>query len=202
MAGPLQSRDRRALTILGGAAILFLLLQTDFLIPAGGGESGYAAGSVEASEEKLLLAQTRVRQKPEVDAEFKAMAAAQQALEKGLLSSETAALAQAEMREMIGGLLASAGITMRASRFGTVRLEGEDYAQIPLIVDFSCTIERLVNLTADIANAESVLSSRAIDISPSNPETKSVQVQLTVSGYLPVSRTPELVKKTSSLGPR
>ena len=197
MAGALQSRDRRALTILGGAAILFLLLQTDFLIPSGGGGASIVA-NVEASEEKLLLAQTRVRQKPAVDAEFKAIIAQQEALEKGLLSSETAALAQAEMRETVGELLRGAGIAMKASRFGTVQLEGEDYAQIPLIVDFNATIERFVNLMSDIANAELLLSSRAIEVRAGNPKTKSVSVQLTVSGYLPVSRTPELVKKRSS----
>ncbi len=192
-----QSRDRRALIILGVAAILFLLLQTDFIIPSGGGGSSIVT-NVEASEEKLLLAQTRVRQKPVVDAEFKAISAQQEALEKGLLASETAALAQAEMRELIGGLLRSAGIAMKASRFGTVRLEGEDYTQIPLIVDFNCTIERFVNLMADIANAETLLSSRAIKVGAGNAETKSVTVQFTVSGYLPVSRTPELARKSSA----
>ena len=191
-----QSRDRRALIILGVAAILFLLLQTDFIIPSGGGSS--IVTNVEASEEKLLLAQTRVRQKPAVDAEFKAISAQQEALEKGLLASETAALAQAEMRELIGGLLRRAGIAMKASRFGTVRLEGEDYTQIPLIVDFNCTIERFVNLMADIANAETLLSSRAIKVGAGNAETKSVTVQFTVSGYLPVSRTPELARKSSA----
>ena len=190
-----QSRDRRALIILGVAAILFLLLQTDF-IPSGGGGSSIVT-NVEDSEKKLLLAQTRVRQKPVVDAEFKAISAQQEALEKGLLASETAALAQAEMRELIGGLLRSAGIAMKASRFGTVRLEGEDYTQIPLIVDFNCTIERFVNLMADIANTETLLSSRAIKVGAGNSETKSVTVQFTVSGYLPVSRTPELARKSS-----
>jgi hypothetical protein len=191
-----QSRDRRALIILGIAAILFLLLQTDF-IPSGGGGSSIGT-NVEASEEELLLAQTRARQKPVVDAEFKAISAQQEALEKGLLASETAALAQAEMRELIGGLLRSAGIAMKASRFGTVRLEGEDYTQIPLIVDFNCTIERFVNLMADIANTETLLSSRAIKVGAGNSETKSVTVQFTVSGYLPVSRTPELARKSSA----
>ena len=192
----LQSRDRRALMILGIAAILFLLLQADFVIPSGGG--GAVVTNVKASEDNLLLAQTQARQKPEVDAEFKAVSAQQEALEEGLLSSETAALAQAEMRELVGSLLRSVGIGMKASRFGTVRLEGDDYAQIPLIVDFSCTIERFVNLMADIANGETLLSSRNINISTENRETKSVKVQLTVSGYLPVSRTPELVKKGSA----
>ena len=193
----MESRDRRALTILGVAATLFLLLQTDFLIPSGGG-SGPIETDVEASEERLLLAQTRVRRKPVVDAEFQAISAQQEELEKGLLASETSALAQADMREIVGGLLRSARIAMKASRFGTVRLEGEDYTQIPLIVDFSCTIERFVNLMADIANAETLLSSRTIDVSAGNRETKSVNVQLTVSGYLPVSRTPELAKKSST----
>jgi hypothetical protein len=194
-----MSRDQRALLGLGVVLLLFLLLQTDFLLPAtGGGSSGQ--GRVGLTEGTLRLAQTKVRQKPVIDAEFESVEKLQRALDERLLSSETAALAQAEMRELIGELLEGAGINMRASRFGTVELEGEDYTQVPLIVDFNCSIERFVNLMADIANAKPLLSTRNIKASLGNPKAKTIRVQLTVSGYLPVSRTPDLVKKSPRRG--
>jgi hypothetical protein len=113
---------------------------------------------------------------------------------------QAAALAQAEMRELVGNLLADEQITMQSTQFGAVRLEGDAFAQVPLVVNFSCAIEKFVNLMAAIANAPRTLSTRQIRISPEQGETKAVRVQLTVAGYLPVSRTPELVKKTGTAG--
>jgi hypothetical protein len=81
-----------------------------------------------------------------------------------------------------------------------VQLEGEDYAQVPVTVDFQCGIEQFVNLMAGVANAPALLSTRRVRMTMANPSTKSVKVQLTVSGYLPVSRTPELQPKSGSTG--
>jgi hypothetical protein len=190
-------RDRRALLFLGIAFVLFLLFQTD-LIFAPADSAASASVSIEKEENMLLLAQTQVRQEPLLSSESQSVRAVEQSLEARLLKSETAALAQAEMRERLGEILEGTGISMRASRFATVEAEGEDFAQVPLVVDFDCDITRFVNLLADIANAPELLSTREIKITAGNQKTKSVRVELTVSGYLPISRTPELVKKSGN----
>lgn len=192
---PVSARDRRALLFLGIAFVLFLLLQTDWILPPPGAAAS-ALGSVEAEQNKLLLAQTQVRQEPLLSAEYRSLKSLEESLEDRLLESETAALAQAEMRERVGELLEDAGISMRASRFTNVEAEGEDFAQVPLIVDFTCDVTRFVNLLADIANAEEILSTREIKVSSANPKTKAVRVELTISGYLPITSTPELIKKS------
>ena len=192
---PVSDRDRRALLFLGIAFVLFLLLQTDWILPAPGA-SASDLGSVEAEQNKLLLAQTQVRQEPLLSAEYRSLKSLEESLEDRLLESETAALAQAEMRERVGELLEGAGISMRASRFTNVEAEGEDFAQVPLIVDFTCDVTRFVNLLADIANAQEILSTREIKVSSANPKTKAVRVELTISGYLPITSTPELIKKS------
>jgi hypothetical protein len=117
-----------------------------------------------------------------------------------LLKSETAALAQAEMQQLVGDLLAAEGISMESSQFGTVQLDGEDYAQVPLNVNFECGIEQFVNLMAAVANAPELLASRRIRITPEDAATKSVRVQLTVAGLLPAGRTPELQRKAAGSG--
>ena len=190
-----SDRDRRALLFLGTAFVLFLLFQTDLVFPPPDA-SASASQSIEAEENQLLLAQTQARQEPLLSSENQAVRALQQSLEARLLKSETAALAQAEMRERVGELLQGAGISMRASRFAPVEAEGEDFAQVPLVVDFDCDITRFVNLLADVANAPELLSTRQIKVSTGNQKTKSVRVELTVSGYLPISRTPGLIKKS------
>ncbi|MYA80319.1 MAG: hypothetical protein F4X39_07320 [Acidobacteriia bacterium] len=192
---PVSDRDRRALLFLGIGFVLFLLLQTDWILPAPGA-SASGLGSVEAEQNKLLLAQTQVRQEPLLSAEYRSLKSLEESLEDRLLESETAALAQAEMRERVGELLEGAGISMRASRFANVEAEGEDFAQVPLIVDFTCDVTRFVNLLADIANAQEILSTREIKVSSANPKTKAVRVELTISGYLPITSTPELIKKS------
>lgn len=192
---PVSDRDRRALLFLGIAFVLFLLLQTDWILPPPGAAAS-ALGSVEAEQNKLLLAQTQVRQEPLLSAEYRSLKSLEESLEDRLLESETAALAQAEMRERVGELLEDAGISMRASRFTNVEAEGEDFAQVPLIVDFTCDVTRFVNLLADIANAQEILSTREIKVSLANPKTKAVRVELTISGYLPITSTPELIKKS------
>jgi hypothetical protein len=190
----LGERDRRALMLLGGALILFLLLQFDFWLPSGARPGSGA--TVDAAEQQFLLARARARQKPLVDAEFGAASQWESQMEGRLLKAQSAALAQAEMREIVGSLLAAEQITMQSTQFGAVRLEQETFAQVPLVVNFTCAIEQFVNLMAAVANAPQALSTRQIRINPGSADTKTVRVQLTVSGYLPASRTPDLVKKT------
>lgn len=196
MAAAISTRDRRALMLLAGAAALFALLQFDVILPGGAG--AMTAAPVSAVEEQLLTAQVAARQRPLTEAELKAAQATLENAEKRLLNSETAALASAEMREIVGKILEAEGIKMDSSQFGRAELEGDHYAQIPLVVRFNCAIEQVVNLMAAIANAGPLLTTRQIRITPSKSEAKTIAVQMTVAGYLPVARTPELVKKKES----
>ena len=191
----MSDRDKRALRWLGGALVLFLLLQLDVFAPSVPGASVSSSDSVAKLETDLKTAQLRARRKPISDAE---LAAAQRRLElreKRLLTSADPALAQAEMQQLMGEMLVAEGIVMKGSRFVTAALEGEDYARIGVAVNFSCGIEQLVNLMASIANAERLLTPRDLRVRPDNKEIKSVRVDLTVAGYLPLDRAPELRPK-------
>lgn len=195
MAVRMQSRDQRALLLLLVALAVAAVLQLDIFAPSS--SSSAPEGSIEASEQRLLLAQVKARQLPLAEAELDAVQRQLDVLEQGLLKSETAALAQAEMQQLVGDLLAAEGIAMDSSQFGAVQLEGEDYTQVPLNVNFRCGIEQFVNLMAAVANAPELLATRRVRITPVNDATKSVAVQLTIAGFLPVARTPELKPKTA-----
>jgi Tfp pilus assembly protein PilO len=198
MAVQLQSRDRRALFLLLAALAIVAVLQLDIFAPHAASDA--AASSLGAAEQRLLLAQVKARQLPLAEAELDAAKRQLDLLEQGLLKSESAALAQAEMRQLVGDLLTAEGISMESSQFGTVQLDGEDYAQVPLNVNFQCGIEQFVNLMASIANAPRLLATHRIRIVPENRATKSVRVQLTIAGLLPSERTPELKPKTAGVG--
>lgn len=197
MTFEVQRRDRRALVVLLVAGALFAIMQLDFFFPSTG--SPLVGGSIEDAEERLLNAQVNARQKPLVQTEFEEAARVLTELENGLLQAESAELAKAEMRQLVGNLLIAEGITMKASGFGNVKLEQDHFAQVPLTVDFDCRAEQFVNLMAAFSNNERVLGTRRIMLSPTNTETKAIRVRATVTGYLPVSRTPELTRRRNSI---
>jgi Tfp pilus assembly protein PilO len=198
MALPFQSRDQRALLLLAVALVIAAVLQLDIFAPSAGSE--VSGGSIEAAEQRLLSAQVKARQLPLAEAELDAVKRQLDVLEQGLLKSESAALAQAEMRQLVGDLLAAEGISMESSQFAAPQLDGEDYAQVPLNVDFQCGIEQFVNLMTAVANAPQLLEPRRIRLTPTNDATKSVRVQLTIAGLLPAARTPELKPKAAGVG--
>ena len=195
----MNERDKRALKLLVGAAALFAILQLDIFQPSAGGAGAAGTAEIEALEQRLAVAQLEARQRPLFDADLTAAIAGLERLEAGLLQSADAALAQAEMRTLVGDLLQAEGVAMQGSRFGTVELEEKDYARVPLVVDFTCGVDQLVNLTAAIANAEQLLTTRDLTVRPGNAEVKSLRVQMTVAGYLPAERTPDLLERASAL---
>jgi hypothetical protein len=182
---PLSQRDRRALLLLGGAAAVFLVLQFG---PLPGSEpAAVFAPSLELGEKRLRRLQEVARQKPRVAAETEAAARALAETEKGLLKGATAAQASAEMQQIMKDLLAGQGINLGASEFGAVKALGTDYAQVPLTVNFICAIEQWINLMSAIRNAPQVVSSLELRIVGADPAQKTVNVRMTVAGYIPAS---------------
>lgn len=185
----LSQREKLSLGLLVIAGLLAFLLNGGFGLP---GLASVSESQIAGAENTYMTTRVHARQELLVAAEA---AAAQQQLaklEEGLLDAADAALAQAEMRTLLGELLTSEGIGMDSSRFERLDREQEYYARVPLSVVFRCSIEQLVNFMTSLANAPKLLTPRQVQISPSNPQTKFIQVTLTVAGYLPVERTPEL----------
>ena len=137
----MSERDQRALKLLGGAVIVFLLLQFGLPAPSGGDSASASSGSIVALEERLKTMQTQVRQKPVDDAHLAAAERELAGLESRLLTAANPSLAQAEMRSLAGELLSSEGIVMGSSRFGTVDLEGLDYVRMPIDITFNRDVD-------------------------------------------------------------
>ena len=103
MALEIQSRDRRALFILLAVGALFAITQLDFFFPSTA--SPLVGGSIEDAQERFLDAQVKARQKPLFVAESLEAAKVLAEFESGLLQAESAELAKAEMRQVVGNLL-------------------------------------------------------------------------------------------------
>ena len=193
----LSQRDRRALIMLGVAVALFLVLQLDMFAPSAASGPAASDAALDALEQRLQLAQIQARQRPLTEAELSAAQRRLERVESRLLESADPALAQAEMRSLVGQLLDAEGIPLRSSRFSPVKLEQDRYAQVPLVVEFTCGIEQMVNFMAAIANSSRLLATRDIRIRPDKPEVKSIAVTMTVAGFLPMDRAPELAENAA-----
>ena len=144
----MSQRDKRALAMLGIAVALFLVLQLDMFAPGSTSGAATSDAALEALEQRLQLAQVQARQRPLTEAELAAAQTRLEKVESRLLESADPALAQAEMRTLVGQLLEAEGIPLRTSRFSPVKLEQYRYAQVPLVVEFTCGIEQMVNFMA------------------------------------------------------
>ena len=195
----MNPRDKRALLLLAGAVALFAILQLDIFAPSASSSSA-SGDSLAVLEQRLELAREKAARKPLTQAELDAARRSLENVEQRLLASENPALAQAEMRSLVGDLLTAEGVGLGSSQFGQVASEQDAYAMVPLSVDFTCSIEQLVNLTAAIGNAPKLLTTRLVRVRPEKPEVKSIQVRMTVAGYLPIDRAPELKPKSAAGG--
>ncbi len=181
----MSERDRRALLLLGAALVVFLVLQFGVLPRGGAGpESSTPVGVL---EKRLARLQQVERQKPRAAAAAEAASRDLAETEKGLLKAATPAQASAEMQQLLRDLLRGQGMNMQSSEFGAIRPAGEDYAQVPLTVNFNCGIEQWINFMAALRNSPQVLSTLEVHLSSSDLRNKTVQVRMIVAGYIPAS---------------
>ncbi len=125
------------------------------------------------------------------EAELKQVQAELARREKGIVTSETAAQAQASLLEAIRVLGQKEGIEMRGAEELKTRHLGKDYGEVAVTVTFTCAIEQLVNFLAALANEPQLLATDEIRVSSGDARKKTVQVRLALSGVVPRKLVPE-----------
>jgi hypothetical protein len=181
----LSQRDRRALLLLGAALAIFLVLQFGVLPRTEGGV--VSSTPPDLLEKRLLRLQQVAQQKPRAAAEAQTAGRELAAMEQGLLKAATPALASAQMQQILKELLTSQGINLQASEFGTVKAVGEDYAQVPLTVIFTCSVDQWINWMAAMRNAPQLLSTLEMRLLQKDQAKKTLEVRMVVAGYIPAS---------------
>lgn len=180
----LAERDKRALRVLAVALALAVLWQAGRTLP--GPELAATETSLETLEQRYLLARQLAARQPAREREARQEARDLARLESGLLKSASPGLAQAEVRAAMSTLLEQAGIELEGSSFAPPETAGM-YDAVPLGVAFTCRMEQFVALLASLANAETILAPREVELRSDRPESGSVRVRLTVEGYLRTS---------------
>ncbi|HSW48596.1 MAG TPA: GspMb/PilO family protein, partial [Bryobacteraceae bacterium] len=148
----LGKRDRRALALLGAAALVMLLVE----LAVRQREQAPAT----ASEETVASLQTRLRRMRETAAtlpgrESALRIATQELAEraKGVIETETLPQAQAQLMQIARNLAAAQAppIEIRNVEVGQARVFSDHYGEVLVPMTFECRIEQLVNLLADVS---------------------------------------------------
>lgn len=189
----LTQRDRRALAGLGvvaAAAAVYAI----YVFTSGGGAAPAAdrLDTIPAAEKRLA----RVRQqaatvagKQHVLTQVSAELAQR---EKGIIQAGTAAQAQALLLDIVRR-------TARAQtppvELGSVEFQPPaklgEYAEVRVGVPFTCHIEELLNLLADLANRPEAIAVDEMRVSAHDAKQKNISVRMVVSGAVPRRLVPD-----------
>ena len=185
----LEKRERALLLVAGALAVMVA-------VRFGVGNSGPAVAeasvdSVEMAEKKLVKLRQFAATVPGKEAVLKQANAQLASKEVGVIQSETAQQAQAQLLQVIRELGKTEGIDARGGEFGPVKPLGADYGEVSVSVAFECRIEQLVNFLADLTSEKALLASSDVRIGSSNTKEKTLGVRLTLSGVIPRKLVPE-----------
>lgn len=186
----ISTRDRRALILLGVAAVLILILRFGVyndrqarVVPA--------ADSIPAAERRLARLREISASTPGKEVVLKNAAAELAAREKGVLVAETAAQAQAQILQIARRVGKTAGIDVRPADIGQAKLLGAGYGEVAVGIAFDCRIEQLVNFLAELGNQPEMLASSDIRVAASNLKEKTVAARMGLSAVVPRKLIPE-----------
>lgn len=147
--------------------------------------------SIPAAEKRLERLRRLSATIPGKEAELKQVRGELTEREKGIVSTETAPQAQAQLLEVIRRVGQKEGIDVRGAEELRTRQLGADYGEVSVTVTFNCAIEQLVNFLAALANEPQLLATNEIRISTGDARKKTVQVRLGLAGVVPRKLVPE-----------
>jgi len=181
----LSQRDRRAVVLLATAAAVMLVVR--FVTVSSTPDVAEAAvDSVDMAEKKLVRFRQLAATLPAKEAALKQAHAELASREAGIIATDTAQQAQAQLLQVIRALGKTENIDARGGEFGPVRPLGEDYGEVTVSVAFECRIEQLLNFLAALTAEKSLLATSEIRIVSANPKEKTVETSgLGLSGVIP-----------------
>jgi Type II secretion system (T2SS), protein M subtype b len=189
-------RNKRALLILGAAvalALVYWLVNRD-----------YKPKRVEDAESSVAFAEKRLQRLrmvaaalPDREKNWKLISAELTKREKVLIPGDDKDLAQEKLLEIVRKLAESQvpPIEVRGQELGQARRNG-DYGEVLVTLSLACRIEQLVNFLADLPAQPEAISSEELRVTATNPDTKVMQVRVTIAGLVPAKLVP--AKKESN----
>ena len=181
-------RWKAAILVLGPVLILLRL----------GVFQGSEGGAVVAPTESIPVAEQRLDRLrrlaatvPGREAVLKQAKAELDAREAGVLKADTAAQVQAQLLDAIRQAATANSIDARGAEELRVQPLANDYGEVSVVETFTCGIEQLVNLLADLANRPQIMATNEISVTGGNDKKKNVQVRLNLSGVVSRKLVPQ-----------
>jgi hypothetical protein len=196
----LRPRDRRALAWLAVSALLGLVIH---FWPANDSTAAVVASvgdPVTLAETRLARLRETAATVPGKESVFKNVSAELATREKGMITADTGAQAQAQLIQIIRSLGAAETppIEIRSTELTPVRPFGDSYGEASVAVQIECRIDQLVNLLAALQAEPQLVATSDLRVLSSNAKEKTVSVRLAVSGVVPrrlVGEKPKTSKK-------
>ena len=184
----LSARDRRAVVILGVAALSGLAIR---FWPEDSAPAPTAAViTVDQAEKRLARLREIAAAVPSKEAVLKTVSAELATREKGLIRADTAAQAQALILQLMRKLASAEMIDIRATELGPITPFAESYGAINVSLQLECRLEQLINLMSAISQQPELISTTDLRIASGNAKEKTVGVRLTVTGIVPGKLAP------------
>ncbi|HWR52076.1 MAG TPA: type II secretion system protein GspM [Bryobacteraceae bacterium] len=188
----LGTRDKRALALLGGAALVVAVLSVAWQ-PESAAPAAAPVDSIPVAELRLERLRRTAATVPGKEQLRKQVTAELEAREKGLIRADTPALAQAQLLDVVRR---TARALPQSIDFTSIELGqppsplGQDYGEVFVSVNFVCPIEDLVNFLAELTAQPEAIATREMRVTHRPDKQKTIGVRLTISGIVPRSLVP------------
>jgi hypothetical protein len=186
----LQKRDKTALKALAAAVAVWLVLQ--FALSRRDQPAAMiATGSIPVAEKRLAKLRQLAASVPGKEQVLKQAAAELAEREKGIIQSETAPQAQAQLLEILRrvGRSQTPPMDVKPGELGRVSELSENYGEVQVSIALDCRIEEFLNFAADLTRQPEALATKELRIT--SAKDKTIAVRLTVSGVVPRRLVPE-----------
>jgi hypothetical protein len=186
----LSKRDRTALTVLGAALCVFLLLQ--YVILPDNNAPAAAAVSMDADQlrQRVALLRQTAASLPVREALLKQTSADLADRERGMIPAATAAEAQSEVLQVAQRIGKANEIDVHSGEFSPPRAFG-DYGLVYTNITFECHIEQLLNFLADLTRETQLIVPSEQRITATNPKEKIMTVRMALAGVVAKKLLPE-----------
>ena len=183
-------RNKRALIVLAAALVLvfvYWLVNRDTKPK----RVVDAESSVALAEKRLQRMRAIAAALPEREKNWKLISDDLAKREKVLILAADKELAQEKLLEIVRKLAQSQvpPIEVRGQELGQARRNG-DYGEVLVTLSLACRIEQLVNFLADLPAQPEAIASEELRVSSTNPDTKVMQVRVTIAGLAPAKLGP------------
>jgi type II secretion system (T2SS) protein M len=178
----LAEKDKKALLLAGIAVILYTAFQ--FAVLPLWDDLQERRDNLPVAERKLDKYRAVARNAELRRTEASSADARLQEAERRLLTSETTALASAELQQLAKQLTTAESIDIRSNNFLPAKPVGGQYMQVPLGLQFQCRLDQLVNFLNDVSGHQKRLAVSKLFIQALGGKDKQLSVTMELAGFM------------------